>query len=183
MTALGKRAGRPRKPAVRRDRKGRIASVAPADRHERAQACVISYRLARGARKEHVMDQRYGYELGRLCIARKITDGQHDAGMAYQRLVGKMRAAIKAPRPTAQAVGYGEGSGGTYRPDPDQDSYAALLRRYNAAYVALIHAGRDAVMAVNDAVIRDTDAAIEPLRLGLTALRRHFRMPDYQRDS
>lgn len=181
---MAKHRGRRRKHDAARDRSGRIQSVAPAERGARAIACVTAYRLAHspGANKTNVLDQRHGYELGRLCLARKITDGQHDAGMAFQRLVGRVRAAIKAPKPTAQVTGYGNGGGGGDRPDIEPESYAALLRRYDAAYVALNSAGRAAVMAVNDCVIHDAEAPLEPLRDGLTALRRHFRIPDYQRD-
>jgi hypothetical protein len=178
-------AGRPRK-AGHHERNGRPQRKASAEVREDVMGVVKQQRL-RFVGKDEVLSQHAESALGILRIRQIITQAEMDAGTAYASLVRAAKRSYDCPREDPAPGGLTNmlpGSGGAFLSDeqmftPEQlrERRDACRARYNRAYEALGDAGYEAIMAVNDAAVRELHIMPDRwpvLKRGLDALRRHL---------
>jgi hypothetical protein len=175
MTAIKNRKGRKRK-SGRRTASGDIARVA-VDYRSMAAAWPDRQCLPEALRTS----EKAGSVIGRLNLLKAISDEMYEAGRRYAQIVGAYLSMANAPRGMA---GSGRGYDCTGAATCPVDTCVCLKRtqNYNDAYTSVSKAGtpaqgRSAHMALKRAVIFDEilpDNMIDPLKLGLSALARHF---------
>ena len=125
-------------------------------------------------------------ELGRAFLRGQITEAEHLAGQEYARRIGQYRATVCGPRTTA---GAGRWSGC----NPDlcrfEGGDCECLRRrrdYQEFQEVIAKAGRRVEMAVNRVVAHDQTPIFHDiylLSLGLSALARHMRLTNRQKNA
>lgn len=137
--------------------------------------------------KEHALDERAGYELGRLYLAGVISRVQFDAGTTYAKTVVEYCVAKGFPRRFPKAIDYARPHVNAYDGDDlDADEMRRVRKleaRYLDAFAALKGTGgygqRQAV-TVNSVVLDDMETANWPrhmlalLRAGLSTLAGHY---------
>lgn len=170
------RAGRKRSPAKRRDPSGKIARPSSGDRQRAATATVLDARARiHGLTKDECHDQRAGYELGRLNMARILSDDEFRGAQAWAVLAGKFYAAYETGRPTPRAA---MGGGGGGEPVPmEPKARRALLVAYDDACRAIDRAGRTARLAIFQVAIEDKAIPrgwVNGLKDGCAAAFRHL---------
>jgi hypothetical protein len=177
------RKGRKRK-SGRRTPSGAVARRAPVDYRSMAALQPHRIRLPEALRSDEKAESVLGclnliYRISKRTAANRpgITDEQYDAGRRYAVIVGAYLAMASAPRSTAGA-GRGQGCAGDLDCPADTCRCRALTKRYTDAYVAVEKAGGHKVhLAVKRVAIHDQACEldqVEALKLGLSALARHF---------
>lgn len=123
--------------------------------------------------------ERAASVIGCLNLRGAISDQQFEAGRLYAVAVGAYMATIGGPTLTA---GEGRGYECAGARDCPADSCICRMRhaRYDGAYRALAAAGRPALMAVNRTAVHDEASDIAALRMGLSALARHFGLTNHR---
>ncbi|MEI9428660.1 hypothetical protein [Mesorhizobium sp. Cs1299R1N3] len=179
-------AGRKRKFGVPRRPDGKIKS-SHHEKQKRETACDVVLDQRRrhfgavgaedkrnGKGHSHANDRRYGYALGRLLIAGKIDQKQHDAGQDFSELFAAFRRVADMPPAVVAAISYVPRTGGMAR-DLEDDEAAAISRRYSKVCEAIKVAGMGTFSALYDVVVRDLDPE-DPAKvaLALQAVVNHF---------
>lgn len=143
-------------------------------------------RRLRDAALRGVMAAEYGTELGRLYLAGQLDSPQYLAGKRWDSTVARYHEATGA-NVALIASNYLEGVGAESDPDPDTEEGRRRLKLARVAVKemlgavrALEAAGRDALTAVR-AICEDdrsdlTWEGVKALKLGLSALDRHWRL-------
>jgi hypothetical protein len=184
MPTTTNRKGRKRK-SGRRTTSGRVIH-APVDYRAMGALQPHRIRLPEALRCDEKAESVLGclnliYRISKRTSANRpgITDEQYEAGRRYAVLVGAYLAMAGAPRSTA-----GNGHGGHECPTGTCDTCRNAMERYMRAHEAIgrhcqgiPRVCRHTHAAVNWVVIDDnlcTAEQLEYLKLGLTALARHF---------
>lgn len=165
--------GRKRKSLVQREANGRAARV-----YENPRAQVASQPHRMQVPEQFREWEEAESEFGRLMLNGLITPAQHEAGVAYNRVVGRMRALINsAPSPHPKSIDplrTARGIGG----EISSERVKQIRCDHNDAFIALRAAGMPAVKAVNAHAIYDRWVhewpVLTKLRLGLDKLVVHF---------
>jgi len=179
---MGK-AGRKRNATAKRETSGKVQRPASTEKEQK----ILSVALNQPHRRElaNPRDERATDLLGHLAITKRIQPHQYEAGLEWQKVVTRWRRAIEAPSPDPisgggnyiheriESTDAGVGSG--YDTRSHEERYAAAVKNYQNAFVALRDAGRTSLMAVN-AVCRDGKLPedMKSLEHGLNALARYF---------
>lgn len=123
-----------------------------------------------------VKDNRYGSRLGQMALAGRITEAEEEAGYRYAELEADYGRVMGFPRRHASGACYGElrGERGEFSPEKIEAvrsrhaACQAVFRRLGVLPRRLLRA----VALDEDAV--DGAAAINALRIGLSAMAAHF---------
>ena len=107
---MSRRAGRPRKPAVRRQPNGRPTDPTRTQRQEAATSVVKAQRMARGATAENYHDQALESPVGRLFRSGRLGRDQtaqdrYESAEWYLGLGIRYKTGIEARKPYAGAPG------------------------------------------------------------------------------
>jgi hypothetical protein len=181
-------AGRPRKPGLR-EKNGRHQRSAAVVRED-VMGVVKKQRL-RFVGKDDVLSQEAESPLGILRIRKIVTDDELEAGKAYAALVRAAKRSYDSPSEDPAPGGLTNmlpGSGGAFlneetlfTPEQLRERHYTVRARYNTAFEVLGEAGREALMAVNDAAVRELHilpSRWPALKQGLDRLRRHLHQLD-----
>lgn len=166
------RSGRKRKSTGSRRKDGHLTEALSTD--PRVVAFAMPHRQDAPAEVRH--DPRAECSLGRLCLSRKITDEQYEAGTQWARLVNRYRASIEAPRQGQSIAGVMEPKGGS----PLSLQRAREIKdEYDAAFEKLGDAGNLATRIVNRVAVHGGEITKDQhsdLFRGLNALAGHFKL-------
>lgn len=174
--AKRKRAGRPRKEGVNRYPNGSIVNHERGETEKERMATVLAYR-AREVGQEHAAKPEAGYELGRIFLAGRITQRQHEGGVRWARTVDRYAKMNGFPSPFPKAMDWGNVGGGMgCGSEPSSVLIRATANDYMRAQTKLAVEGRAAMVACREACILETDTGAWPehtmaaLRAGLSSL-------------
>jgi hypothetical protein len=121
------------------------------------------------------LNARAGYPLGLLHVRGVIDERLHDAGTSYRAAFVAWRGIMGFPALGIGAVTPGDGE------EPPPDLVTRLKERFEAADRVLTKCGNGVRALVSNVAIADRSPEpdqIGDLVAGLTALARHFRIPD-----
>jgi hypothetical protein len=174
------KAGRKRK-AGKREANGRLARE-PGRRisaEQDAMSVAVDYRQnVLGVKPAHVMDQKAGTLLGRLCLQGAISNAQWQAGEDWHDLTNAMYAAANAPRGFASSR---PSTGQQIDEDEETRRYRALKEKFNAANTAVedhapVAERIERFKALRAIIIDQVDqpSMHGTLRTALNGLARHF---------
>ncbi|MBS9476223.1 hypothetical protein [Ancylobacter radicis] len=141
-------------------------------------------------------DQRAESEIGRLCLAGRLTEAQYWAGERWMQLVHDFHRVMATPMSTcsamarmvAEPVGKEDVAGevgAAERPESEEERRDRVLGHHRKAMITIRKLGdmaRPAFTVMENTILHDrgveSDADLEALRLGLSQLARLWRLTD-----